>query len=320
MVGLKVRWALAAVLFVAASCTSIFDSYFPDSVEYLQSQIDLSAELGGKPVASMTMRYLPSSASHPTDLLVIVASTTDGGTRVLFYDPSSLSKVASFTGDQLTAVNLGVAPQLNLIAQDATAIYTGEVTYTFPGPIIGPVTLPSAIPSSSDLAGFVATYAGVGVTIFQGQGSVLAANFASNYVGVPALTAINPALTLPYVSLLDAIALNSKYYLLIGSGSSASFVTGTTAVGTSDLAVQATVNPTQMDNSGGWVMAGTAVVRGHADNGTLLQAYSFSGSHLSDLRLEDNNQVFSLAFEPQGKAWYLFDSSTGKLSKNRPWW
>jgi hypothetical protein len=72
----------------------------------------------------------------------------------------------------------------------------------------------------------------------------------------------------------------------------------------------------------GWVSSNAAIFQTQDNNNALqLAAYSWSGSLLGTLHMsQTNQQTTAVAFNPKGGSWFLFDSATGKLSRNRPWW
>jgi hypothetical protein len=306
---------------LAVSCSSIFDSYFPQTVEYLETQTSLSSAVGGQTVVSILMGYLPATAAHSSDLLVVVAATQDGNSHVLFYDPNNLSLKKSYSSSDLNGINGGTAPVLNLIAQDGTALYTGAVSYNPQSLGLGVATdLPSALSGdSTNLTAFRETYDGTNAVLSGPNGSGVSYGTATTYNSITALsTTLSGISSQNNASVLDSIFLAGTYYFVVASGSSVDLTEG------SNLAAMpvTTVSPGQSSGSGGgWATSTAAVFLIQSNNAYTLTAYSWSGASLASIQLsQTNRQTVALAFAPNGSSWYLFDSTTGKLSRNRPWW
>jgi len=334
MVRKTPAFGLILTCLLAASCTSIFDSYYPDTVEYLQKQVDLFHDVGGKTILSVKMGYLPATGKHSQDLLVVIAGTKDGNS-VLFYDSDlGLVKVYS-TRETVESYGFADPPALGLIGEDLNGIYTGALQYTFPTPNSPPLVSTGAYTppeisisgQNSDLGAYRATYDEAGgpvqVHLFTTMGgSGLGESHGPEWTSAPPAASSFTQQDFPgfkVQSLLDVVFTGGLYHVLFSSGSTPYMVRAadpTNLVAGTPMAVPVT----QFENNGGWATGPVAIVRGRADNALLLQAFSWTGSALGSLKLADNHQTLSLAFEPRGDAWYLFDSSTGKLSKNRPWW
>lgn len=320
-----VRIALVAVSLLLCSCSSVFDSYFSPAVEYLETQTDLSGTLGGHAVASVQLGYLPAGA-RSTDLLVVVAATQDGASHVLFYNPTNLSLVRSYGNSELQALGGGTVPNLGLITQDSSAIYTGVVPYDPQTLNPGAVFLPSYFSTSSTTPNFSNVRAVYDPTqsaiyLYSVAGTTLNEYTAATYPGITNVAATTQTVTnTSYLNLFDAVSSGGRFYVLATSGGQIYLMNAPNASAVSLAASVVPAFPASLQGSG-WATATAAIAEGHADNAFLLQAYSWSGQKLSSLSIPQNNdETLSVAFQPNGQSWYLFESSTGKLSREKPWW
>ena len=310
----------AAVCLTAVSCNSLFDSYFPETVEYLDSQVSLTDALGGKTVVSIQLNYLPATSAHGADILAVVAGTSDGGSHVLFYNPSNLSLRKSYTDDDLRAQNSGTVPYLGLIAQDSVGLYTGTLSYNPQTLAFTTTSYTGTLFVAGGLQGVRAAWnETVALSVAFGPSGGLGYSSDSLYSNLPSLSA-GLVFSGGSFTVLDAAYVGGMYRVVASQNSSALLITGN---GPATMGLSATESMGQSDSSGGggWVTSGAAIVQSKNNNSTTLTAYSWSGDSLGTLHLYTaNNQINALAFDPRGGSWYLFDSSTGKLSRNRPWW
>ncbi len=127
-----VVWRIAAVAALAlmSSCTSIFDSYYSDSLEYLEAQTDLQSDVGGRPLVSVHMKMLPATGAHSEDILAVIADTDDGAQTALFYD-SKMKKQVSYKRSFLETLYATSAFSLYPIAQDLGGLSMGAVRFSF---------------------------------------------------------------------------------------------------------------------------------------------------------------------------------------------
>lgn len=329
----KLLPVLAAALLV--SCTSIFDSYFPDSVEYLENQIPLSSKVGNRPIVSVRMQLLPKSQVHSYDVLVVIVATSDGDQTVLFYD-SQLKFRKSYSFAALTAFNGGVSPDLYPISQDSLGLHTGQMQYDATLALTTSEALPTfLVPGSGTTGGGLSQYQS---TYFEDPNPALSypAIFSSGggiavsaTVGSPPLSAL-PALTVPTLpgaltgtSLLGVACWNGAYYMTFRANSAvllAQLFTNTPADLTSAVVAQAQPKNGSFDFNDGWATATAGIVRNHSDNASEMIAFSWSGKELGRLRVGGNNSDLAFAFHPNGSLWYLYDPATGMLSESKAWW
>jgi|GEM_PF-6641246 len=315
---------LAAALLLC-SCGSIFDSYFPASVEYLVTQTNLSSALGGQPVAAVQIGYLPAGA-RSSDLLVVTASTQDGASHVLFYNPSNLSLIKSYGSSDLEALNGGVIPNLGLVTQDSTALYTGVVPYNPQTLAPGTVFVPAYFSGSSTTPNFSSVQSVFDTTqsipyLYSVSGTSLNEFTAATY---PAITnTVAGTVALPSgsnLNLLNAVSSGGRFYMLATSNGPVALMNASSASPVSLAPSLVSVSPSNFQNSG-WATATAAIVEGHDNNNLILEAYSWSGQQLASLTVpQANNETVSIGFQPNGQSWYLFESSTGQLSREKPWW
>jgi hypothetical protein len=318
------RLTLAALIcLTAVSCSSIFDSYFPESLEYLDSQVSLLDALGGKQVVSIQLRYLPAVATGGSDVLAILAGTSDGSSHVLFYNPSNLALRKSYSDSDFRNQNGGTIPNLGLIAQDPLGIYTGTLSYD---PVsLNFETTPGTLGdffTSANYQGARETWDGTNAIVFSSSNGV-GYYSSTSFVTLAASSLATTGVTGSGggFAVLDAAAVAGTYYVVANSGQTALLATGTSAASVAVTATES-MGQSNQNGGGGWVTSGAAVVQNNNNNNnTTLTAYSWSGSSLGSLHLYTvSNQIIALAFDPRGGSWYLFDSSTGKLSRNRTWW
>lgn len=315
------RTALLVACLLLGGCSGFFDSYFPVTTEYLETQTNVASVLGGEPVASAQIGYLPAGA-RSSDLLVLVAVTQDGVSHVLFYDPTNLSLLRSYGGSDLPQAS-GATPDLALITQDSTQLYTGVVAYD-----------PSSLAVQSSLvtlayfgsqyprfSGLKATYGPSGTNNFYTVASgSLELCTSTTYPSVPS-TGVSVSLSGgSSVSVQDALYVAGTTYLVATLGSQVALLRAASATPTSLLASAVLVSASNSSGSA-WATATAAIVEEHGNNAIVLQAYSWSGSALANVVVSnDHNPVLAFGFQPNGQAWFLFDSSTGKLSREVPWW
>ena len=313
----RMGFVLASILCLAvASCNSLFDSYFPENVEYLDTQTNISSALGGSPVVQMLMGYLPATTVHSSDILVVVAATQDGGSHVLFYDPSNLSLRKSYSDSDFKNQNGGTVPALFLIGQDGGGIYTGVIPYDPQSLAIG--TALNFTNNTNNFITFRETYDGTSA-VLSGPNSGVGVWQDSSFSNI-GNTSIGTLAGLPTSSNLNLLDLSFRagtYYFVVSSGSTVYLASGQNLPTVS----VANVNVSGSNSVQGWASSSAAVVLNQTDNSNLLTAYSWSGASLASLHLpKTDQQNITLALKPDGSSWYLFDSSTGKLSRNRPWW
>ncbi len=310
------------VLGLLTSCNSAFDTYFPQSVEYLETQTSLSSPLGGQAAASVLMGYLPATTAHTNDILVMVAATQDGATHVLFFDPRNLSLKRSYGDTDLKNQFGGTLPNLNLIAQDTYGVYTGAAAYN-------PQTLdfeaaPSGaygtlFPVVNPLATRV-TFDGNSSVFFGSSNSNLAYQTSPQYVALTSPLLPAPISGASNTTVLDLSYWSGTYSLVVSDSGSRVYLLRSGAVA-SLVPPAATLSGSGSGSLLGWATSTAAVVQGQANGNISLTAYSWTGSALGTLQLnKSSQQINAITFQPNGASWFLFDSSTGKLSRNRPWW
>lgn len=342
-----VAWRLAAsaVLLLSVSCTSIFDSYYPDSLEYLETQTNVKQEVGGKTIVSLHMQILQKNIVHKKDLLAVVVDTDDGKQTVLFYD-DGLKLVKSFSQSSLTAVNGGVVPDLFPISQDSVYLHTGEIWYDPSGSggrptLIGSQALPDFLQptlSSGGLSRIQQTYyedtvSGIAFTAFFIPGSnsvvtpptpVSAYTSLLDFNPTGGLSPLNPVGSIGGPMLLAATCWNQTFYMMVSSNGTAYMAT----LSSSDpndwsgayVAAAKPKGSEGMDLNDGWATSRAGILRTHSDNASLLRAFSWAGKDLGTIRVDSNSNDVAFAFHPEGTYWYVFDPVTGRISRYKAWW
>ena len=345
------RLLVAAVAALTVSCTSIFDSYYPDSLEFLESQTDLSQLVSGKTIVDVHMHVLQANTGYAHDVLAVIVDTNDGQETVAFYD-SSMKKIKSYSQATLTTANGGTAPDLYPIMEDGIGFYTGQVSYLFSGGNLGAAgatsydissevgyslnqgqtlsQLQSAYYSSGSLH-FPLLY-GNGSSIFYNTGetdSVLGIGTSSTpaFGNLPTAAAtLNPAPTFP--SLIAATSWGGAFYVMFSSNSTIYVAKATTTV--PDALSSGTIAIAKLNGSNGnadlsegWVTARGGVVRTHNDGGTTLHAIDWTGADKGSMRVagdSNSNNGVAYAFHPNGQYWFEYDPSNNRISKYKAWW
>jgi len=330
--------SLAALL---VSCTSVFDSYYPDSLEYLEAQADVRKDAGSQNIVQVHMQVLAATALHSNDLLAVVVDLGDGTQTVLFYD-KTMKLLRSYSQARLTAANGGTVPDLYPIGQDGTMVRTGASEYVFPSssPTLQTSTtalqppLDAAQNNGYGLSGYKLVYyedaanslsfpvlfnpTGNTVQIWQNSSWTRISDISSSSVNVqfPASASFN--------NMLGVTCWNKKYYMVLTGGGS-NFYLATTDSATADFSGGTFVTAQPKDSNGnntgdGWATATAGVVRSHSDNASILTAFSWSGKQLGTLRIASDSDSVAFAFHPDGSLWYLYDPGTGKITQYRAWW
>ncbi len=339
-----VRALLILGVVLLTSCTSIFDSYYPDSVEYLENQSNLAQRVGGRSIVAVHMQVFQATSLHSRDLLAAIVTTDDGDQTVVFYS-AALQVLKKYSLSQLTALNGGQVPDLFPLSQDYQSLHTGQIAYQFAS-VTG---APEAISSSSVPALPVYLTPGGGNNGFSQFQSTYYED-VSNNISYPSLFAnvggsvgvyhvggvstvyqlVNPAdpmlfdVAYPYVNLLGVTCWQQRYYLLFASGGSAYVAVSSASSQPNDMTgvTPAAVKPKDggSDVSKGWATASAAVLLTHGDNAAVLQAFSWSGKDLGSLRTASSSEDVSLAFHPSGEFWYVYDPSNQTVSQYKRWW
>jgi hypothetical protein len=346
-----VAWksALVAAALLSASCTSIFDSYYSDSLEYLETQTDLSKITGGKTIVAVHMQVLQATPIHSGDVLAVVIDTDDGRQTVALFD-NDLKKIKSYSAATLAAANGGAAPDLYPIFQDSSGLYTGQIVYPYDiitHHLLAPQQNNSLVteltPGNGSLSqirtGFYNDGAGNWYTVMFNQGSgVVQAAKSGPEDDVTTLSSFS-AVSLPTLpgtpNLMAATSWNGKYYLLVQSNNHAYMVMSTdpdptimdgSGSGTSEI-LAANPKGGNTDLSDGWITARGAIVSSHSDNASVLHALDWLGQDKGTVRVSSSNDngngsssSAAYAFHPNGQYWFAYDPANGRISKFKAWW
>lgn len=355
-----VAWksALVAALLLSASCTSIFDSYYSDSLEFLESQADLSQVVGGKTIVSVHLKVLPGiSGAYQQDTLAVVVDTNDGEQHTVFYG-MDMKKIQSYSQSVLTAEAGGTRPDLYPIIQDGVGLYTGQIAYSFTGHSLhlgvtpstsGTDLIATSLTNGTSMSPFITTYYddnsvvptrfpvvynnnGGGLDTYYTVGADSVGSISAGGVGINYPTSTPLSVTSAFNSLLDAVCWKTTYYVVFSSGSALCLMKATTVNpddmvgGTFAQANPNGINGLDLSQGHAWATAKAAVVSSHSDNGNLLTAFSWSGKNLGSIRVNSGNDNGSgsssaaYAFHPDGQYWFVYDPANGRISKYKAWW